>query len=85
MTTSVIVRANHGWSVKVVAVNPKDGNWLNEGAIVLPGEHRTFYVHSGMDLIIHEMPPIEDEPVASWVEKGVKGRKLANRLLGRRP
>jgi hypothetical protein len=60
MTTKVTVEANHGWPVKVIAVDPKTGNWLDHGVtIVAAGNKRDFYVHNTLDLIVHEVQPDE--------------------------
>lgn len=62
MTTEVIVKANHGWPVSVAAVDPLDPSELARGAdpvIVEAGETRAFFVHSGQDLLIHEIQPAE--------------------------
>ncbi len=58
MTTTVIVKANHGWPVDVT---PKP---IGEHAVapttrVAPNSEQTFYVHSGQDLLIHEVQPAE--------------------------
>lgn len=62
MTTRVIVAAMHGWPVDVTpvtvgcAVIP-----VGDTARVPSGEEREFYVHSGQDLLIHEVQPDEME------------------------
>ncbi len=58
MTTTVKVEANHGWPVDVTPVNPKTGE-LSAVQRVEKNTERTFYVHSGMDLLIHEVQPEE--------------------------
>lgn len=62
MTTSVIIRANHGWPVRATQqhLNSADGSIVSETPVVIPaGEERTLYVHSTMDLLIHEIQPSE--------------------------
>ncbi|WP_406853501.1 hypothetical protein ABEG18_13090 [Alsobacter sp. KACC 23698] len=65
MTTTVVVKANHGWPVDVttipVGANGPAGIHPLEGstARVAAGEERSFYVHSGQDLRIHEVQPDE--------------------------
>ncbi len=62
MTTKVTVEANHGRPVKVIGVDPMTGLWLeNHVNVVLASEKRGFFVHSGMDLIIHEIQPDKGE------------------------
>ncbi|WP_296585716.1 DUF2829 domain-containing protein [Xanthobacter sp.] len=60
MTTSVVVKANHGWPVKVTKLDPKIGaplEFLIE--MVEPNTERTVYCHSGQDLLVHEVQPDE--------------------------
>ncbi len=59
MTTTVIVKANHGWPVLVSAKDPKTGA---AGSVqrVDANTERTFYVHSSQDLVIHEVQPDEE-------------------------
>ena len=66
MTTEVIVRANHGWPVEVTQLR-QDPTAAGPGSLsetwtqrVEPGTERTFFVHSGHDLRIHEVQPGED-------------------------
>ncbi|KMK68577.1 hypothetical protein [Puniceibacterium sp. IMCC21224] len=56
MTTSVIVRAKHGWAVDVTSVDTATRNpeWTQQ---VAAGEEREFHVHSGSDLLVHEVQP----------------------------
>ena len=58
MTTTVIVKANHGWPVDVtpLAINAV---YVPPKMRVAAGETREFYVHSGQDLLIHEVQPSE--------------------------
>jgi hypothetical protein len=53
MTTLVVVKANHGWPVDVTAV--KDGAPFAPAKRVAPNMEESFYVHSGQDLLIHEV------------------------------
>lgn len=67
MTTTVTVKALHGWPVRVtqVSVVPQGQSTTSEGrrdvVIVPQGEERDFYVHSHMDLEIHEIQPDEED------------------------
>ena len=58
MTTAVVVKANHGWPVDVTAKDPKTGEvaWTQR---VEPATEQTFHIHSGADLVVHEVPPAE--------------------------
>lgn len=63
MTTTITVKANHGWPVKVKGTDPKTGAEIpNYGGVVEAGETRDFICHSSMDLHVHEVQP--DETVA---------------------
>lgn len=73
MTTEVIVRANHGWPVEVTQLrqdptaagpNSLSETWTQR---VEPGTERTFHVHSGHDLRIHEVQPGEDAALAAGI------------------
>lgn len=57
MTTTVIVAAKHGWPVIVSQVDPIHGRQIAQPETVEPDTNRTFYVHSGADLHIHEVQP----------------------------
>ena len=59
MTTRVTVEANHGWPVKVQFINPKTGNTVGPERIVPPAAKEEFYIHSTMDLRVHEVQPGE--------------------------
>jgi len=62
MTTTVIVKANHGWPVDVTPTDPATGEPLPGLATrVARDTERTFHVHSGMDLRIHEVQPAEQD------------------------
>ena len=66
MTTKVIIEANHGWPVDVTGKNPVTGEKINAyGGRVPASEKREFIVHSGMDLLIHEVQPAEIEAEAA--------------------
>lgn len=63
MTTTVTVKANHGWPVKVTALDPRtDEEIRTSGGIVEAGDTREFYIHDGMDIRVHEIQPNEQEP-----------------------
>ena len=69
MTTRVTVEANHGWPVKVQFINPKTGNTVGPERIVPPAAQEEFYIHSTMDLRVHEVQPnegVETEPLMSF-------------------
>ena len=57
MTTTVIVKANHGWPVSVMQVDPKTVATIGMPVTVEPNTEQTFCVHSGADLHIHEIQP----------------------------
>lgn len=61
MTTTITVKANHGWPVDVFAHDkPADGN--RQGKLlgrVPAGETQDFHCHSHRDLFIHEVQPDE--------------------------
>ena len=59
MTTTVTIKANHGWPVSVVAVDLPSGD-KRPPVIVEANTVRDFYVHSNMDLFIHEIQPNEN-------------------------
>ena len=56
MTTTVIIKANHGWGVSVVPLTT-NGAPPGLAQIVEAGAEGRFSVHSGQDLIIHEIQP----------------------------
>lgn len=60
MTTKVTVEANHGWPVQIDGIDPKTGEKVPWNHPRVPaGETMTVYVHSSMDLRIHEVQPDE--------------------------
>ncbi|MGV1791009.1 hypothetical protein [Rhizobium sp. A37_96] len=66
MTTTVVVKANHGWPVDVEGRDPKTGEKVQSyGGRVAAGETREFYCTSSMDLAIHEVQPDEIEQTAT--------------------
>lgn len=58
MTTEVKVFANHGWPVDVLPISI-NGLAVGGQVRVPAGETRGFCVHSGQDLLIHEVQPHE--------------------------
>lgn len=60
MPTNIIVRA-HSWPVLVTPKDPKTGAPLEHypPLRVEPSSEHTVYVHSGMDLHVHEVQPGE--------------------------
>ncbi|MBO4168875.1 hypothetical protein [Cereibacter azotoformans] len=65
MTTTVIVKANHGWPVDVTPIGIET-RALGMKTRVAPNTEQTFYAHSGQDLLIHEVQPTD-------VDAGVSG------------
>ncbi len=65
MTTTITVKANHGWPVDVFAHDkPADANGDTTGKLIgrVPaGATQDFHVHSTRDLFIHEVQPGEIE------------------------
>lgn len=61
MTTTITVKANHGWPVDVHAYGPDGVPFANYGGRVAAGETQDFICHSSMDLRIHEVQPSEAE------------------------
>ncbi|SMD18605.1 hypothetical protein [Rhizobium sp. RU36D] len=59
MTTTVTIKANHGWPVDVKAYHPDGSPIETSGGRVPAGETRDFHVHSGQDLFVHEVQPDE--------------------------
>lgn len=61
MTTNIVVKANHGWPVKVSKLDPKTGAPLEHysAEVVEANTERTICCHSGMDLLVHEVQPDE--------------------------
>lgn len=59
MTTKVTIYAHAGWPVKVIPM--ANGMPAGEAVRVEPNEVRDFYVHSGQDLLVHEVQPVENE------------------------
>ena len=60
MTTTITVKALHGWPVRVEKTDPVTGRtWPAE--VVPAGVEKDFYIHSNMDLRIHEIQPEEDD------------------------
>ena len=72
MTTRVTVEANHGWPVKVQFVNPKTGNPVGPERIVPPAAKEEFYIHSTMDLRIHEVQPNEGAEADDFRQRVIK-------------
>jgi len=61
MTTNIVVKANHGWPVKVTRLDPKTGKVLEvyPPEVVEANTERTICCHSGADLLVHEVQPDE--------------------------
>ncbi len=62
MTTTVLVQANHGWPVLVTPLTA-NGDAVAAVTVVEPDHQQTFFVHSGQDLLIHEVQP-DAQPVS---------------------
>ena len=62
MTTTITVKAGHGWPVDVAGIAPETGNRIETyGGRVEAGVTQEFICHSGMDLHIHEVQPDESD------------------------
>ena len=59
MTTTDIVKANHGWPVDVTRTHVGTLTPMYNKERVAAGETRTFSVSGGQDLLIHEVQPSE--------------------------
>ena len=60
MTTTITVKANHGWPVDVAGFHPETGEKIQSyGGRVPAGATQDFICHSSMDLKIHEVQPAE--------------------------
>lgn len=68
MTTEIIVKANHGWPVDVTPVSR--GHLTARTSRVPAGESRSFFVHSGQDLLVHEVQPDELADKAKALTEG---------------
>lgn len=79
MTTEVIVKANHGWPVKVTPLS-MDGGFVAPASVVEAGAERTFFVHSTQDLHVHEVQPGEAEPPEDYFLKLFKWDHLPEHL-----
>jgi hypothetical protein len=65
MTTSITVHADAGKAVTVLPLTTGRDCVINAPTIVEVGHDQTFYVHSGQDLLIHEM---QDNPATEASE-----------------
>lgn len=71
MTTTVVVKANHGWPVRVTTIDKNSAGEpvanQSEPIVVPPDGEHTTYVTSTRDLLIHEIQPdeIEQPPEAA--------------------
>jgi hypothetical protein len=79
MTTEVIVKANHGWPVKVTQLWV-NGDFVAAAITVKPGEEGRFCVHSSQDLHVHEVQPGEAEPPEDYFVKLFKWEHLPEHL-----
>jgi hypothetical protein len=62
MTTKITVDAHAGWPVQVTRINA-DGTTSED--IVQPGETRDVYIHSTLDLRVHEVQPDDAEKLTA--------------------
>ena len=68
MTTEVLIKANHGWPVRVTRIYPASVGGAETAAepdVVPAGEQRSFFVYDGCDLRVHEIQPSELPPPAA--------------------
>lgn len=61
MTTEVIIKANHGWPVRVLPLIANGSMGFVTEVVVEPGAEYRTSVHSSQDLLIHEIQPDEDK------------------------
>lgn len=87
MTTRVLVSALHGWPVDVTPVTVGCAFIPAGDKVRVPaGEEREFHVHSGQDLLIHEVQPGESDvagghdplPVAGYTDQDAARVQLVN-------
>lgn len=63
MTTSIVVRALHGWPVKVTPIDTSiHGDKELPFRVVEAGKEETFAIWDGRDVRIHEIQPREADP-----------------------
>lgn len=60
MTTIITVKANHGWPVRAQQKDPATGEVLNTTRVEA-GATQDLIVHSGADLLVHEIQPGEPD------------------------
>jgi hypothetical protein len=61
MTTTVTVKANHGWPVRVTHIDRSpDGQTRETISRVEPGMEGVHAIWDGRDLLIHEIQPHEE-------------------------
>lgn len=70
MTTTITVKALHGWPVRVEKLKPGTDEQLYPTEVVPAGETRDVYIHSGLDLRIHEIQPTEQGVPATVPHNG---------------
>jgi len=59
MTTEVVVKASHGWDVKVSKIHHQDGvDTSVEEHIVSANTERSFHIYQGVDIRVNEMKPV---------------------------
>lgn len=61
MTTTITVKANHGWPVRVTQIDPTTGTAISPAQVVPANTERDFVVHSSADLKVHEIQPGEPD------------------------
>lgn len=62
MTTRVTIFAGHGWPVRYKQVDPKTGDIIGNEQRIEAGVTAETIVHSGADLVVHEIQPDEEDP-----------------------
>lgn len=68
MTTTIEVKAGHGWPVDVTPVSRGDAT--SQTQRVAAGTTGTFCVHNGQDLLVHEVQPDEIAKEANALTEG---------------
>ena len=87
MTTKITVDAHAGWPVSVKSIDPATGTPnFGPNAVVPPYKLMDFYVHSGSDLLIHEVQPDAKPAAPTFGQKAVglsfnpSGDPIVNRI-----
>ncbi|MBB4103041.1 hypothetical protein [Allorhizobium borbori] len=59
MTTTITVKANHGWPVLVSLLNPETGDPYQPATRIEPDQERIYHATGTTDVHIHEVQPDE--------------------------